>query len=165
VIEVHLATADGWRALRDIRLRALADAPDAFGSTLARESSRNEAEWRSWASGWDDALDQALFVAQAQDRWIGLALGVRWAEDPEIGHLYAMWVEPQSRRTGVGRALVEAVIDWARAAGLRTIQLLVTASNHEAVAFYRRCGFVDTGNREPLREGSVLVTMRMRREL
>jgi len=38
-------TPDAWPAYRALRLRALEDAPDAFGSTLADESVRPPEEW------------------------------------------------------------------------------------------------------------------------
>ena len=34
-----------WRVYRELRLRALADSPDAFGSTYEREAARTDAEW------------------------------------------------------------------------------------------------------------------------
>src|SRR6476660_4862023 len=43
--------ADEWEALREIRLAALADSPDAFGSTLVEERDADEVRWRGWITG------------------------------------------------------------------------------------------------------------------
>lgn len=45
-VVVRNAVADEWRAVREIRLRALAEEPRAFGSTYAREAPFDESEWR-----------------------------------------------------------------------------------------------------------------------
>ena len=92
-----------------------------------------------------------------------MALGVRWEEEPEVVHLYAMWVEPSSRRKGIGRALVRAVTKWGTELGAAGVILNVTEDNEGALALYERCGFVDTGERESLREGSDATTVVMRR--
>jgi ribosomal protein S18 acetylase RimI-like enzyme len=60
-----------------------------------------------------------------------------------------MWVDPGFRRTGVGRALVEAVIARARAAGKRRVVLHVVADNTDARGLYERTGFVATGRSVP----------------
>ena len=59
-----------------------------------------------------------------------------------------MWVDPHSRRAGVGRRLVEAVRSWAAERGSPVLRLGVTASELGAVAFYRSLGFHDTGRRD-----------------
>jgi GNAT superfamily N-acetyltransferase len=91
-----------WQLLRDIRLRALADAPSAFAATLepARPSPD---EWQRRARGWRSVGD-VTFVCDGD----GMVVGVRDGADCWLG---AMWVAPERRRDGVGTALVNAVID------------------------------------------------------
>jgi len=110
MIEVRTARPDEWRHVRDLRLRALADSPDAFGSTFERERAHAEGDWLRWISGWEDGVNR-LVVAIDEEDWIGMAVGSRTGDD-ERAHLYAMWVDPRSRRAGIGRRLVEAVLAW-----------------------------------------------------
>jgi ribosomal protein S18 acetylase RimI-like enzyme len=163
MIEVRTARPDEWRRVRDLRLRALADSPDAFGSTFERERAHAEREWLRWISGWESGANR-LVVALDGEAWIGMAVGSRTGDD-DRAHLYAMWVDPRSRRAGVGRRLVEAVLAWASAEGATEIELGVTAINHAAVDFYEGLGFADTGERHALREGSPLEVVVMRRGL
>jgi ribosomal protein S18 acetylase RimI-like enzyme len=153
-VRVRRVTDDEWPRLRELRLRALADAPDAFGSTLDVERAYGEAEWSPWIRGWP-GWENAVFVAVLEDRWVAMVVGARRPDDP-TAHLFAMWVEPGTRRGGIGVRLVEAVLGWAAEHGATSVELGVTETNADARAFYQRCGFVETGRREPLREGSPL---------
>jgi GNAT superfamily N-acetyltransferase len=74
-------------------------------------------------------------------------------------------VEPARRSNGIGASLVEQVHGWARTWGARSVILAVTESNTGGAAFYEHLGFVDTGEREPLREGSELRVRILRRGL
>jgi GNAT superfamily N-acetyltransferase len=162
-VRIRPATQQEWERVRELRLRSLGDAPDAFGSTLDRERRLGEAGWIEWIEGWEGATN-VMFVAERDDRWIGTALGSRTGEEPEA-HLYGMWVEPAWRGRGVGARLVEQVLSWARSWGARSVILGVTETNASAAAFYERLGFEDTGQRHPLREGSDLAVRIMRRDL
>jgi ribosomal protein S18 acetylase RimI-like enzyme len=163
VTEVRPARAGEWREVRDLRLRALADAPDAFGSTLEREREYGEREWLSWISGWEDSTNR-LVVGIDADAWVGMAVGSKTEKD-ELAHVYGMWVDPLARRGGLGRRLLDDVTDWLRALGATEIELGVTATNRGALAFYERMGFVDTQERRPLREDSSLEVIVMRRRV
>lgn len=163
MIEVRSARPNEWRRVRDLRLRALADSPDAFGSTFERERAHAKRDWLRWISGWEGGVNR-LVVAVDGEAWIGMAVGSRTG-DEERAHLYAMWVDPRSRGAGVGRRLVEAVLAWAEAEEATEIELGATAINRAAVVFYERLGFADTGERHALRDGSPLEVVVMRRGL
>lgn len=51
---------------------------------------------------------------------------------------------------GVGRVLVETVLQWARTEGHTVVRLWVTETNDPARRLYERCGFTLTGERKPL---------------
>src|SRR3954452_8807907 len=66
-VRVRPAEPDDWASLRDVRLRALADAPEAFASTLEKERSVAEDEWRGRTRG--------TFLAHEDGRIVGMAGG------------------------------------------------------------------------------------------
>jgi ribosomal protein S18 acetylase RimI-like enzyme len=81
--------------------------------------------------------DEPVAVAQVRYRW-----SVWWdAEDCWLEDLY---VSPEARGSGLGRALTETVIERARERGCRRVELDVNSENPAAQALYRSLGF-DTG--------------------
>ncbi len=141
-----------WAAYREIRLRALADAPEAFGATHAGEAALSDADWQERS----DRPDRAIFVVDGPAGLIGLAGGGPAPGVENAAGLYAMWVAPEARRRGLGEALIEAVKAWAMESGYLALGLGVTTTNGPAIALYEHLGFVDNGDRYPLREGTGL---------
>ena len=127
-------TAAEWEALRDTRLRALADAPDAFGTTHAEAVARPELWWRDWAERSASGADQAMFLAWDGDRAVGIAGAFR---DESHYQVISMWTDPQQRGRGIGRALLEAAVAYG---GDEEIRLSVTDGNDSARQLYERCG-------------------------
>lgn len=122
--------------LREIRLRSLAEDPDAFGSTYERDASRPTDWWQRWAAG----PEQRTFViVDERERWIGLAL-VR-PDDATNAVINAMWVAGEARRQGAGRMLLDACLEWARDRHFRSVTLNVKAENAPARAAYAAAGF------------------------
>jgi ribosomal protein S18 acetylase RimI-like enzyme len=142
-VQVRLAQPDEWAVVRDVRLAALADAPDAFASTLGRETGQTEAEWRSriaarpWFLAWHEGQPAGL-VAMFPEQTVG----------PPDWHLVSMWVRPEARGAGVADRLVAAVLAHAKAAGAAQVTLWVVIGNDRARAFYQRMGFMPTGRRQ-----------------
>lgn len=164
-LTVRTFTPEEWRLYRDLRLHALRESPDAFGSTYAHEAHRSESEWASrLARGVESSWDLPM-VAEMNGEPCGLAWARVDENAPEIAHLYQMWVAPTWRRQGVGRALLDAVVAWAQRAGAHTLELNVTSGNGEAIRLYERVGFSPFGELKPLRPGSWIQSQTMQRSL
>jgi GNAT superfamily N-acetyltransferase len=70
-----------------------------------------------------------------------------------------MWVAPEARGSGAGRALVEAVVAWATERGAKRLTTSVTEGNAAGAALYAAAGFADTGRREPLGHSDAVVAV------
>lgn len=142
MLELRVLGPDDWRVWRELRLAALAEAPYAFGSTLAQwlgEGDREE-RWRS-RLGIPGSLNVVALLDGAP---VAMVSGVP-AGTPDVVELISMWVSPSARGRGAGEALIAAVERWARQGGARTLRLAVMPDNGPAFALYERCGFKDTG--------------------
>ncbi|GIQ71762.1 GNAT family N-acetyltransferase [Bradyrhizobium sp. RD5-C2] len=126
---------------RDIRLEALRLSPEAFGSAYETESLH--------PVGWFAerlAHGAAIIGAFRGGELAGIA-GFIAAQGPKQQHkgmLVGMYVRQQARRAGVGRLLVDAVLDLA-AQSVELVQLAVVKGNEPACELYRRAGFVEYG--------------------
>jgi ribosomal protein S18 acetylase RimI-like enzyme len=137
VIELRTVGPDDWLAWRELRLAALAEAPDAFGSTLAEWQDESEERWRARLA--IPGSHNVLVVAD--DRPVGMASGV---PDDGRAELISMWVSPTARGMGVGNVLIAEIARWA-AGRADALYLSVMPDNAAAIALYARNGFVDTG--------------------
>jgi ribosomal protein S18 acetylase RimI-like enzyme len=165
VSPIRRVRADDWQALRELRLRALADAPRAFSATLAEAQARNEAWWRESARRSAEDEGWVTFVGERDGQLIAMATGtfpverLHGLDDPAIASLIQMWVDPSARRTGLGHELIEAVAAWAAEHDSAVLRTGVTASEQRAVAFYESLGFRDTGRREEYKRLGAVIEM------
>ena len=148
MVSIELIARRDAPALRDARLRALQDAPSAFGSTYAKESQLTDDDWQERADRWSGRRC-ATFLALDSEMPCGIAGCFLDSEDALQAHLVSMWVSSSHRRTGVGRALVNAALDWARTKRVQRLCLMVTSNNDPAIGFYRSLEFSFTGRTEP----------------
>ena len=138
-----------WREWRALRRAALAQAPEAFGSTLEDWSGPGDVEerWRARLSG----VDLNLVVA-VDDRDVAIISGDRVAAQggesagDHVVEVLSLWVDPAARGLGVGHRALESVLAWAQGTcpGLDVV-LSVRQGNRSAVRLYERHGFVDEG--------------------
>ena len=136
--------------LKEVRLAALLDAPFAFGSTYGAEVTRTDEHWIHRALLASSGRDSAVFLAWLDGRAVGIVGGYRPDPSTDAVELVSMWSAPEARRVGVGRLLVQAVIDWATENGSSSIGLWVTRGNAPAECLYESLGFRTTGEYQPL---------------
>lgn len=136
---IRRAEAEDWELLRDVRLRALSEDPDAFLATHAQESRFGNEQWQARAA----QANGASFVVEGADGAEGLVTGIVDA-DPATVFLVGMWVAPALRGDGTARELVAHVLEWARARGAERVCLSVEGHNLRAARLYERCGFTET---------------------
>ena len=139
-VPIRLLQPDDAEAYRAIRLEALERNPESFGSSLEVEAAQpigwfaerlqRNAVFGAWRDA--DLLGVAGFYAQA---------GVKLCHK---GVLWGVYVRPAGRGAGMARALVERVIDHARA-HVELLQLTVVSTNDAARRLYGNLGFTEYG--------------------
>jgi ribosomal protein S18 acetylase RimI-like enzyme len=159
-MDIRRCGPDDGPLIRQLRLRALADALYAFGrEAFAEESEFPDGHWNRLAAqvGGRDPLRRercASFVAFDADGACGTITGYLCPEEPRRAYLSAAWIDPHCRRQGLGRRLVDEVVAWAESRGADHLRLWVDDTNPGAAEFYRALGFVPTGESRPVSEGS-----------
>jgi len=157
--------------LKQVRMRALADVPYAFGGpeTLVREQALPDSYWHELAR------ELAGEVPEWRDRCVSYlildgevvcatASSVVCNRVPGRAFFNAAWVDPQYRRRGLGSWLVREASAWAAARGCDHMRLWVDDANPAAAEFYRALGFGFTGETKPVTPESALAehSMEMR---
>ncbi|TWH66867.1 acetyltransferase (GNAT) family protein [Micromonospora olivasterospora] len=99
----------------------------------------------------------------AAGRLVGRAGGTVAPNDPGLTVIYAVYVTPSWRGTGLLAELIEGVAAWSRACGRPELMPEVVVGNDRAYRAYRRLGFVDTGVRVPHPKFPALRELQMRR--
>ncbi|MEQ3551589.1 GNAT family N-acetyltransferase [Pseudonocardia nematodicida] len=139
MITVRELGPDDWVTWRDLRLAALAEAPDAFHSRLADWVGAGEDTWRERL-----VAPGRYLVADLDGKPSGMVIAVP-PDENGVADLISLWVAPHARGTGAADALIEAVLGHATGWGAVRLALHVVRGNTRAAALYRRHGFVDLG--------------------
>ena len=130
--------AVAWRV---IRMRMLTEHPEAFGEDPEDFAARDEAELR-----------RRIQDGNVIGAWLGgqLVGTVGWfrgrgRKRKHIAEIWGMYVAPDARRTGAGRALLRSALDASRLANVSVWELGVEEHNHGAIALYESEGFARWG--------------------
>lgn len=154
--EIVELTADDWLEMRNLRLEALQNEPRAFGDKHEEASQRTEEEWRSlFTTG-------RYFCARQGGKLVGmmcLVLGTEGGgKDPQTANVYSVYVQKDARSQGIGRAILDRVIQEARSADMKALRLEVGVGQKYAKQLYENVGFTDGGlSTEKISHGSELI--------
>jgi GNAT superfamily N-acetyltransferase len=143
-MQIRLARGDDARAVERIRIAAWRVAyrdilPPADLDAMPVDASRWRARFDSPPAGW------TTFVAERDSSVIGFAAMGPSRDEPEVGELYAIYVDPDDWSSGAGRALiVKAEEQLARAYSRATLWVL--SGNARARRFYELAGWRPDGS-------------------
>ena len=144
-VTIRRLQSDDAALYRDLRLSSLAEDPTAFLASRREDEARPMSEWRTRLGG---ATDSAVFGAFANDALVGIC-GVHRPSRDKVRHraqIWGMYVAPETRRHGAGRALLRAAIEHARSIpAVDVVTLSVNCSNLAARSLYIDAGFVPWG--------------------
>ena len=136
-MNIKILEEDHWSAFRTLRLKALHDYPEAFGSSFEEESMMPEDEFRAIFKTCDvfGCFMDTILVGCAVFFVRSLLLKMR-----HRGVLCAVYTDPYYRKKGVADALVKEVIGHAKKQVMQ-LHLTVVATNLTALRLYERNGF------------------------
>ena len=146
---VRQLTPDDWKTLREVRLAALADAPDAFMMTYADAVGLDEEQWRVRTTRSD------MFAAFVGGEPVGI-VGLFGPGPDGDRTLIAMWVAPALRGTGVADSLIQAAVGRAASLDATAVRLEVAPGNARAEKVYARHGFAATDETPEIAGGTVM---------
>ena len=141
-VEVSLLSPDEWERLRNIRIRALRENPEAFGANLNEVMAQSQEDW--------------LRLYEKEDYLVGSCDGV------DVGMLYievlkgdhgatcwigGCWTDPGFRGIGVMRSLFRFIDEHASEKGWQRQGLGVWADNLTAINSYKSLGFNFAGEK------------------
>ena len=121
--DVALIEALAWGGSSDL------GAVDAREQRLTRELEQSDPEAKR------------ILVATKAGIAVGICRVQRNSDDPEAWMVFGIAVHPEHRRQGIGRALFDAAIAFARSHGARTILSETHVRNHTSIAFHQSVGF------------------------
>ena len=147
-MEIRELTPPDAAAFQALRLRALRENPEAFGSAYADEVDRPLAAVAARLAA-DPAASVVLAAALAPG---GPLVGVvgcyreSGRKRHHVGVVWGLFVAPEARGVGVGRALLTALVAHVRTwPALEQLTLTVVPENAAARALYVRHGFRPAG--------------------
>lgn len=104
---------------------------------------------------------QLLIARNAAGTAIG-CVALRPIDTPRCCEMKRLFVSPQGRGLGLGRTLAEAVIAEASTLGYAELRLDTLPTMHEAIALYRKLGFVPIAPYYTAREGTLFMALSLR---
>ena len=147
MVTITQLTPDNWEEYKEIRLKALLDDPQAFGSTYEDESKFTDIQWQERPNN----QHTVILLARDDTRTIGM-VGIHWEEYEKlshVAHIWGMFVDKDYRGQGIGRQLMEEIEKKAREKSItEKIKLEVVTNQSTALELYRKLGFREVGVQE-----------------
>jgi len=140
-----------WQKYKIIRLEALQKEPTAFANTYDDEAKYEDKKWIGILEKSKNRDTEIALFAKNGDKIIGF-IGAFWVTKEKmkhVAHIYGTYVDSEYRGQGVGKILMEAVINELKSLPhIKKIKIEVNAQNTVAFNLYQKMGFKVIGKAE-----------------
>lgn len=135
-MKIRILTQEDWKIWKQLRLEALQNSPESFGSSYEEEFNGPDLDFQNSLSKSD------IFGAFVDNAFVSCAgfYSLNSAKTKHRGVIWGMYTRPEYRGQGIASSLIQTIINHAKS---RVTQLHLTCvtSNLSAVAFYQKQGF------------------------
>ncbi|MFD1987601.1 GNAT family N-acetyltransferase [Mesorhizobium newzealandense] len=138
---LKLLDPDDFEVFKRIRLEALRASPEAFASSASDWESLPDEEWRRRLT------TNPVVVSFRGEEPVGI-MGLTRQQGSKMAHratIIMVYLRDSERGGGHAAAMLNLLLDHARASGIRQVELAVSAENPAAIRFYQREGFHEIG--------------------
>jgi ribosomal protein S18 acetylase RimI-like enzyme len=144
--ECRVIVCSEWQLVRDARLAALSESPDAFLGSFNEEFLFQEDDWRKtfMQASWHGSFKKRLFKKR---ELIGIAKSSILTDYPDERYVESLWVAPKHRVRGIARDIIEHIAAEGQNEGRSFIRLAVLRENSAASKAFTRLGFLPTSGR------------------
>lgn len=146
-ITIRQAVPEDAVRLRELRIEALADTPQAFGSDVESARAETVESWIERLRGYEADNQGMISIAEASEHLVGMC-GLFRGNRPKTRHAGVIWgvyVTPDWRGLHIADALINDCLAWGRDHDLLFAKLAVITNNTPAIRCYARCGFTVYG--------------------
>jgi L-amino acid N-acyltransferase YncA len=145
--DIRAMRSDDWPAIQNIYSEGIATGNATFETETP--------EWTKWDQG---HLQDCRLVARDQQRILGWAALSPVSTRPIYSGVaeVSVYVATEARRRGVGKMLLQALVEQSERCGIWTLQAGIFPENVPSIALHKSCGFREVGLRQKLgRRGDI----------
>ncbi|MCL6247540.1 GNAT family N-acetyltransferase [Acinetobacter sp. ANC 4945] len=136
-VTVRPTLESDWKTLKNLRLKALQDSPDAFKVTYEKTKTHSDSEWQDRAA--QRTPCHYLLAFDVEDA-IGMVGGI--VDEQNEFNVVAMWVRAKFYSRSIAEQMITKIKQYAISQGFEKIVLRVSWGHLRAFQFYTKLGFV-----------------------
>lgn len=141
-LEIIQLRADEWPLYKQIRVEAVTDSPQAFGSNREQQLAHPDSFWQQRLEDAGRGERQWLLFARLGADLVGMIGAYRDENDPREATVISVYVTPAARGKGISHRLMRAILDELRKAAVHKVWIGVNIEQKAALHLYQKTGFV-----------------------
>jgi len=145
-MEIVKLSAEDWEEYKTLRLRALKEDPQAFGTTYQKNIAYPKAEWQRRLASVAKGETNWLLFARENNKLVGM-IGAFIEEDVEgTATIFGVYVPKEERGRGISIKLMEEILkELSKKSIFKKVKLMVSKNQLPAIGLYKKFGFKQVG--------------------